>query len=73
MRSEDHITHRTIVSLRSREEVTRVLRRVGYADEFISGVLSQLPDPIDLQRDQEILARYGLSRERLMDRLGSSP
>jgi hypothetical protein len=46
---------------------------VGYAEDFISDALSQLPDPIDLQRDQEILASYGLSRERLMDRLGSSP
>jgi hypothetical protein len=67
MRSED------FVSLRSQKEVARVLRRVGYAEEFISDVLSQLPDPIDLQRDQDILARYGVSRERLMDRLGSSP
>jgi hypothetical protein len=38
-----------------------VLRRAGYSDEFISDVLSQLPDPIDLQRDQQMLARYGLS------------
>ena len=58
---------------RSHEEARRVLRRAGYSDEFINEVLSRLPDPIDLQRDQEILASYGLSRERLMDRLGSSP
>ena len=58
---------------RSHEEAARVLRRAGYSDEFISEVLSQLPDPIDLQRDQQILARYGLNPERLMDRLGGSP
>jgi hypothetical protein len=60
-------------ALRSHEEFSRVLRRAGYSEELIEEVLSQLPDPIDLQRDQQILARYGLSAERLMDRLGGSP
>lgn len=59
--------------LRSHEAAAEVLRRAGYSDEFIDEVLSQLPDPIDLHRDQEVLSRYGLSRERLMDRMGGSP
>jgi len=59
--------------LRSHEEVAQVLHRVGYPDEFISEVLAQLPNPVDLWRDQQILVRYGLSSERLMDRLGGSP
>ena len=59
--------------LRSHEAAAEVLRRAGYSDEFIDEVLSQLPDPIDLQRDQVILLRYGLSRERLMERMGGSP
>jgi hypothetical protein len=58
---------------RSHEEAARVLRRAGYPDEFIQELLSQLPDPIDLQRDQQTLARYGVSPERLMDRMGASP
>ena len=58
---------------RSHEEFMRTLRRAGYSAEFIRDVLSQLPDPIDLQRDQQILARYGLSPERLIDRMGGSP
>ena len=45
----------------------------GIRHEFIRDVLSQLPDPIDLQRDEEILARYGLRPERLMDRMGGGP
>jgi hypothetical protein len=49
------------------------LRRAGYSKEFISELLSQLPDPVDVQRDQQIFARYGLSPERLMDRMGGSP
>jgi hypothetical protein len=58
---------------RSHEQFARVLRRAGYPDEFIREVLSELPDPIDLQRDEHILGRYGLSAERLMDQLGGSP
>lgn len=58
---------------RSHEEAARLLRRAGYSEELISEVLTQLPDPIDLERDQEILARYGLNPERLMDRMGGSP
>ena len=60
-------------SPRSHEEAARVFRRAGYSDEFIDEVLSQLPDPIDLQRDQQILERYGLNPERLMDRMGGGP
>jgi hypothetical protein len=59
--------------LRSQKEFVRVLRRAGYSGEFITEVLGQLADPIDLQRDNRILVRYGLSSERLMDRLGGSP
>ena len=59
--------------LRTHESAAGVLRRAGHSDEFLDEVLSHLPDPIDLQRDQEILARYGLSRERLMERMGGSP
>ena len=54
-------------------EFARVLRRSMCSDELIRKVVSQLPEPIDLQRDQQILARYGLSRERLTDRIGGSP
>ena len=58
---------------RSHEEAARILRRAGYSDEFISEVLSQVHDPIDLQRDQQILAGYGLNPERMMDRMGAGP
>ena len=58
---------------RSHEEVARVLRRAGYSDEFISQLLSELPDPIDLQRDHQIFERHGLTSERLVDRMGGSP
>jgi len=59
--------------LRSHADFTQVLRRAGYSEDFIVEVLGQLSDPINLQRDQQILAHYQLSSERLMDRLGGSP
>jgi hypothetical protein len=49
------------------------MRRAGYTDEFIREVLSELPDPIDVERDEHILARYGLNSDRLRDRMGGSP
>ena len=58
---------------RTHEQFSRVLRRAGYPDAFIREVLSELPDPIDLKRDEHILGRYGLSGERLMEHLGGSP
>ncbi len=57
----------------SHERSVRFLRREGYSDELISELLSQLPDPIDLERDQEILWRYGMNTERLTDLMGASP
>ena len=59
--------------LRPHNEMARVMHRAGYSDEFIGEVLNHLPDPIDLDRDQQTLVRYRLSSERLMDRLGGSP
>lgn len=40
--------------LRSHKSAAEVLRRAGYSDQFIDEVLSQLPDPIDLHRDQVV-------------------
>lgn len=57
----------------SHAEFARLLRRAGYPQEVIEEVAAQLADPIDVERDSRILERYGLTRERLMDRLGASP
>lgn len=69
--SSHHVTPTPV--LHSHETATQVLHRAGYSDDFIHEVLSQLPDPIDLQRDEPILARYGISTGRLMERMGGSP
>ena len=57
----------------SHAEFIRILRRAGYPRETIEKIAAQLPDPIDADRDAAILERYGLTRERLMDRMGASP
>jgi hypothetical protein len=58
---------------RSHEEFVRVLRRAGCSDEFISDVLSHLPDPIDLERDQQIRTRYGFERRATDGSHGRQP
>jgi hypothetical protein len=54
-------------------EVALLFHRAGLPPEQIDKILAQLPDPIDLERDQPILEKSGLSRERLMDMMGGSP
>jgi hypothetical protein len=34
--------------------------------------LAGLPDEIDIDRDGAVLARFGITRDRLVDRLGGS-
>ena len=58
----------------SKAEAARVLRRCGFPTRVSVPLLADLPDPIDLDRiDPEVVARYGLTAEELMDRLGASP
>ncbi len=55
-----------------RAQVIAIMRRVGLHED-ISRALSSLPDPVDVDRDGDLLATFGISRERLMEMLGSSP
>jgi hypothetical protein len=50
-----------------------VLRRAGYPPEVVKELIAQLPDPVDVDRDAAILARYGVTRGRLMELMGASP
>jgi hypothetical protein len=56
----------------SRARVVALMRRVGLVEEA-TRALSSLPDPVDTDRDSVLLASFGVSRERLMEILGSSP
>jgi hypothetical protein len=57
----------------SKAEATKVLRRVGLSEEKINGILSELGDPIDVDRDAGVLEKYGISRDVLVDLMGGSP
>ena len=59
--------------LRSKADVLEVLRRTGVDRETIQAVDAALPDPVDVQRDAAVLARYGVTRDLLVDRMGGSP
>jgi hypothetical protein len=60
-------------NLRSKAHVLRVLRRVGVPEETLQALDEALPDPVDLVRDANLLGSYGLSRDGLMEDMGSSP
>lgn len=57
----------------SHAEAAKVLRRAGYSQEQIQEALRDLPDPIDTERDGDEIANRGITKSRLMDRMGGSP
>jgi CBS-domain-containing membrane protein len=61
------------VATLSKVEATKVFRRVGFSDEKIAGILSELDDPIDIDRDAAVLEKYGINRDVLVDLMGGSP
>lgn len=69
-RSIDLVENRHLIS---HAEAEKILRRAGYPPARIEEALRHLPDPIDLERDANELAKYGVSRGRLIERMGGSP
>ena len=56
----------------TRQHVVDLLRRTGFsaaADE----ALRMLPDPVDLDEAAKWGARYGITRDELVSRMGGSP
>ena len=56
----------------AKQDMLLMLRRIGL-DDLVEEVEEALPDPVDTVRDAPLLARYGLTRNQLTDRLGGSP
>jgi hypothetical protein len=54
-------------------ELAKVLHQIGTAADVIDDILEPLPDPIDLDRYGDYLLGRGITRERLVDRMGGSP
>ena len=59
-------------TLTTKREVVRVLRRAGLS-EAADDAERELPDELDLERAADFGARYGITRDVLISRLGGSP
>jgi len=58
--------------LMAKREIVEILRRAGYF-EAADEADRTLPDPVELQRAAEFGARYGITRDELISRMGGSP
>jgi len=59
--------------LRPKPGVLVVLRHAGVPENTVQALNAALEDPVDLRRDGNLLARYGVTLDRLIDRMGGSP
>ena len=55
-----------------KHEIVRMLRKAGLA-EAAEDAERSLPDEVELERAQEFGARYGITRDVLISRMGGSP
>jgi hypothetical protein len=58
--------------LRDKAEALAALRRAGVPPETIRALDAVLEDPVDLTRDAEVLAHYGITRDAVVDWMGGS-
>jgi hypothetical protein len=56
----------------TKQQALRMLAKIG-AHDMIDEAARTLPDPIDVDRDADLLACYGLEPSQLMERFGASP
>ena len=56
-----------------KRKVLAVLRRAGLGEQKINEVDRVLGDPVDLDRDGDVLARHGITRDMLISQMGGSP
>jgi hypothetical protein len=58
--------------LRSRDQIEDVMRRIGMSDR-IPEARRVLPEVVDLDRDGNLLLRFGLTLDRIIDEMGGGP
>ena len=58
---------------RSKAELLRVLQRIEVPQATIDEIRSELPDFVDLDDAGTLFQKYGLTRDEIISRLGSSP
>ena len=56
----------------ARQEVVDLLRKTGFP-EAADEALRVLPDPVDLDDAAKLGAKYGITRDELISRMGGSP
>ena len=56
----------------TRQHVVEVLRTAGLPD-VADEANQSLPEELDLERAAEFLARYGITKDALISRMGGSP
>jgi hypothetical protein len=56
-----------------RQHVESVLKRAGVPDEQYHAILDEIRFPIAIEGLQAVLARFGITHDGLIDRLGGSP
>ncbi len=56
----------------TRQHVVEVLRTAGLP-EVADEANQSLPEELDLERAAEFLARYGITKDALISRMGGSP
>jgi hypothetical protein len=58
--------------LRPKPGVLAVLRRAGIPEHTVQALNAALEDPVDLRRDGNLLAHYGITLDRLTDRMAAA-
>jgi len=59
--------------LRRKAEILAILRRAGYSEQTLQALDAELPDPVDIDRDGNLLLRHGITLDTVIDRMGGSP
>lgn len=57
--------------LRPRGDIIDIMRRIGLGDR-VAEAQQILPEVVDIDRDEQLLSRLGLSLDRIVDELGGS-
>jgi hypothetical protein len=61
-----------VVALLTKHEIVRMLRNAGLP-QVAEEAEQSLPDEVDLERAAQFAARYGVTRDELISRMGGSP
>jgi uncharacterized membrane protein YebE (DUF533 family) len=59
--------------VRRKAEILAVLRRAGYSEQTVAALDAELNDPVDIDRDADVLLRHGITVDGVIDRMGGSP